>query len=376
MTGQLFKTARKGYDPAEVDAAMESLRADVRDLEGKLAVTNEAGARAAQQVREQAQVIEDLSNLSTALQKQLEEAAEVDTASFDHLGQRIAQMLTIANEEAIDMRERAREESDRRLIEVRAVCDQMLADAERTSEEMRAQALSDATETIAKAEQRGAQMRADQNSEAAAARDQAAALVESQRAAAAAATIEFERTLAERREEALSALEADAATRHQEIAEAVARLNEVRGEAQRTEFQARERAESILREAEQRSHEVISDAQERADSIRLNAERELAAAMSRRDSVNQQLAGIRQMLGAYGGLEAAQLAGGIVEGPEQVGSAAGFGAGASQQFEPGMQTTVVGVTESVVEFSRSEQPADSASFVADSYSAGDGQASN
>lgn len=307
MTDQRFSTVRKGYDPTEVGQALAALNSKIKSLQNQLL--------------EQQNVVAALSAESANLKQELKQAREeleaapdLSTASFEHLGARVGQILSIATEEAAERVRLAAEEADRRTDEGRAQAERIVADAQRHGDEIRSKAESEATRLVEEANTRADQIRADVDSEAAAARDQAASLVETQRAAATAAAIDFERTLSERRAEALAALEADVARRHEEINEATARLNEVRAEAQRTEFEARERAEQIVRSAEQRSDEVLQDAESRAEVVRQNAERELAAALARRDSVNEQLSSVRQLLSTYGASEAAEVANPMREG--------------------------------------------------------------
>lgn len=314
MTNQGFNTVRKGYDPTEVHQAVAALQSTITRLENQLAITHDAGAAASAQAVEQQQVVDDLSMLATALRrdldaanKQLAEGPAVDTANYDHLGARVSQILNLAQEEAGEVRQSAKDYSDHTYAETQARADQMIAEAERESADVRSKADTDAARTVEDANKRADDIRAEVDSEAAASRDEAAALMESQRASATAAAIDFERTLSDRRNEALESLEADVAARHQEINEATTRLNEIRSEAQRTEYEARERAEQVVRSAEQRSNELVTEAEVRAEAIRQNAERELTAALSRRDSINEQLGSVRQMLSAYGAPAAAEL---------------------------------------------------------------------
>lgn len=301
MTEQSFNLVRKGYDPAEVSQALAALNSTINSLQGQLAAEQQAGR--------------ELSARSATLERQLAEAQQkleaapgLDAVNFDHLGARITQMLNLATEEAADRRASAAEDADNLLDETRAQAKDILAQAQQEAEQTRTEAERNAQKLVADATKRAEGIRQDVDSEAAAAREQAAALVESQRAAATAAAIDLEKTLSERRAEALESLEADVALRHQEINEATTQLNNVRAQAQRTEHESRERAEEIVRAAEKRSDEVLRDAESRAAVIRQNAERELNAALARRDSINGQLASVRQLLSAYGGPEAVQLA--------------------------------------------------------------------
>ena len=300
MSQMNFDTVRRGYDPDQVDQAVAALQSTVSRLENQLVVTQQAGQAAANQAQDQQHLVDQLQADLAATRAELKDLSSLEHADFSHLGDRVGQILTLAKEEADDLVAKARTQADEQTEQARALADQTRQDAEREAEEVRSKAEADATRTVEEANAHADDVRAQVKSEAAAARDEAAALMDSQRAAATAAAIDFEKTLGERRQEALKSLEADIAARHQEINEATVKLNEIRGEAQKTEFAARERAESIVRAAEQRGDEILIESQTRADQVRDNAERELAAALARRDSINEQLSGVREMLAAYG----------------------------------------------------------------------------
>ncbi len=300
MTQMNFDIVRKGYDPDQVGQALAAAHSTISRLESQLAVTQQANQTAAEEAHRQRTLADHLEAELATAKAELTDLATLEHADFTHLGDRIGQMLTLAKEESDHLVAKAREQARKETEQATALAEQLRQDAEREASDARSKAEADAARTTEEANAYADDVRAQIQSEAAAARDEAAALMESQRAAATAAAIDFEKTLSERRQEALDSLEADVAARHEEINEATAKLNEIRGEAQKTEFEARERADAIVRAAEQRGDEIVIESQNRADQVRDNAERELAAALSRRDSINEQLAGVRQMLAAYG----------------------------------------------------------------------------
>jgi hypothetical protein len=61
-------------------------------------------------------------------------------------------------------------------------------------------------------------------------------------------------------------------------------------------------ATRVVQEAESKAQQIVADAMTRADRIRAESERELAAATQRRDSINAQLANVRQMLATLTGV--------------------------------------------------------------------------
>ena len=64
----------------------------------------------------------------------------------------------------------------------------------------------------------------------------------------------------------------------------------------------------ITDEAEQHAASIVSDAKSLAGRVRADSERELAAATQRRDSINVQLANVRQMLATLTGAAPVALA--------------------------------------------------------------------
>lgn len=321
MSDQSFSTVRKGYDPTEVDQAMEALRSTIRRLENQLSVTNDAGEAAAQQALEHQAAQDALnaavqklttqnSNLTKAnsklkaevkeANKQLESAVPLQDVSFEHLGERVASILRTAHEDADSVRQNAIENAEKTVTDAQARAEQLLNDAQWTSDDTRSKAEAEAARVIEDANKRADDLRAQAGSEAAAIRDEAAALLETHRANATNQTIEFEKTLAERREEALTALDRDIAGRNAELAAATTELNQAKAEAQRQLFEAQEQADKIVRDSQKRAADILNDSQARADAMRENAQRELDAALTRRNSINEQLSGVRKMLIAYG----------------------------------------------------------------------------
>ena len=137
--------------------------------------------------------------------------------------------------------------------------------------------------------------------------DRIMCVLEEQRARAAKAAADFETTLAGRRK----AAEDEFTTK---MAESQTRLDEANELAERTRTDAdHARAEAtrdagrLLEEARQEAARIVSDAKATAERVRADSERELAAASQRRDSINAQLANVRQMLATLTGTAAMPL---------------------------------------------------------------------
>ena len=87
------------------------------------------------------------------------------------------------------------------------------------------------------------------------------------------------------------------------MAESQVRLDEIREYVDKTRVeseamraQATKEAQRLVEAAEGHAAQIVSDAKTTAERVRADSERELAAATQRRDSINSQLANVRQML--------------------------------------------------------------------------------
>jgi hypothetical protein len=126
-------------------------------------------------------------------------------------------------------------------------------------------------------------------------------MYERQRAQAAKAAADFEQTLAERRDAAERDFREHTAANQRELAIAQDNVTRLRQEGEQAHADALRTATRVTQEAEQKASQIIAEAAARADRIRAESERELAAATQRRDSINAQLANVRQMLATLTG---------------------------------------------------------------------------
>src|SRR5262245_34818683 len=90
-----FRVVLRGYDPAEVDRV-------IGDLTGRV----QAAEQAATKLHERVQQAEAARNAVA------ENAAPVQPPTFAHLGERVGQILTLAEDEAAELRETARSEME------------------------------------------------------------------------------------------------------------------------------------------------------------------------------------------------------------------------------------------------------------------------
>ena len=108
MTDETFATVRRGYDPAQVDSVLRRMR------QTHAAALQEAATQTVE-INKLNQALEASQGRVTGLQQQVSELQEQVTQAQSHasnghgtdftsLGERIAQMLTLAQEEADDIR--------------------------------------------------------------------------------------------------------------------------------------------------------------------------------------------------------------------------------------------------------------------------------
>jgi cell division septum initiation protein DivIVA len=286
-----FRTVLRGYDPTEVDRAIGDLckardQARAEAADGSLALGKAQAAVS--------QLEEQLAGYRTRLAKL--ESAKEEQPSFSDIGARIGRMLALAEDEASELRTRARAESERLSQEVNAEVEQLRSNAERHSRDVISKADTEAARILEAAKRQADEIIDYADREAVARREEAEAVYEAHRARAAAAAAEFEQNLAERREKAAEELATQTATNEAAIARLKERHDNLELEAENMLFGAKEQAEAILKSAREEAVQHIAAARASAVKIRRESERELQAAVARRDSINAQLANVRQML--------------------------------------------------------------------------------
>ena len=128
------------------------------------------------------------------------------------------------------------------------------------------------------------------------------------RAKAAQAAADFETALAKRRQKAEADHVARTNTAERELAETVARTDQLRAEAEKMRADAERRSQEMLQAAQRESAELVGEARAQADRTRRESERELASLSKRRDAITDQLRNVREMLSTLtGGAVAATL---------------------------------------------------------------------
>jgi DivIVA domain-containing protein len=279
-----FKTVMRGYDPTEVDRRIDELTAAVTT------VTQQRDGLAAR--------VQELHDAAS-------EAAE--PPGFEHLGARVGQILSLAEAEATELRDRAREDAEAHTAETQASTTRVREEADQYAARTRSEAEAHAARIEEEAKKSADEHRDGAERDASVRLQEAEAVYEEQRARAAKAAADFETTLAGRRKSA-----EDEFT--QKMAESQARLDEANELAERTRtdadqarVEAAREASRLVEEARHEAARIVGDAKATAERVRADSDRELTAASQRRDSINAQLANVRQMLATLTGTAAMPL---------------------------------------------------------------------
>jgi DivIVA domain-containing protein len=326
-----FRNALRGYNRAQVDQHVNQL------AQASAAVWQEAAERTLQV----SHLTDDNSQLRGEVERQtqraraLEEARlEFETPSYEGLGARVISILTTAEKEARELRTRAQadaanelalaeegalatrqdaddyatttrithdDEVSRILAETGQQADSLLEDARQRAQVVLDDARQRADSLLDEAE-RQTMARQDADRRAVAMREEAEAVYERARATSAAAAVDFETTLAARRDASALEFAAQVSAAEQQLADVRLRSEQARHNSEQGQREAEAKTAQVLEQATANAHALVAEAKTKADHIRANSERELAAATARRDNINAQLSSARRDLAALGGV--------------------------------------------------------------------------
>jgi cell division septum initiation protein DivIVA len=273
-----FRVVLRGYEPAEVHRVVDALQARAAEAEAAASALESRLAEV------------DSSNATSA-----------EPASYEHLGERVGQILALAEHEALELRDRAAAETEgmRKLAEQAAT--EVRDAADQYAEQRKRDADTEATRLLADARRAADEERDAAERDSAARRQEGEALFEQQRADAAAAAADFETTLAERRERTAAEFRHQQSVTQAQLDDLAQQVESSRAAAQKEQESAEAQARRTVVEAEERADTIIREAKAAADRVRSDSDRELAAATQRRDSINAQLTNVRQMLATLSG---------------------------------------------------------------------------
>ena len=259
---------------------------------------------------------------------------EAEAPTYEGLGARIISILALADQEARELRARSQADAanDRALAEESALATRQDADdyamkTQSANDDQSARTLSEAQQQaeslLANARQRAdslvndartradslvddvdrqARARQDADRHAMVLREEAEAAYERARASSAAAAIDFETTLAARRDSTALEFAAQVAAAEQQLAAVRLRSEQARTESERAQQEAEAQCARMLEQSTTISEALVAEAQAKADRIRVHSERELVAATQRRDNINAELSVVRRDLAALGGV--------------------------------------------------------------------------
>ena len=285
-----FDVALRGYDRDQVDAHLAS-------LESEFTAALSERDRLAERVKHLETRVEELH-----LQSDEERAAaEASAPPLSGFGMRLEKIMRVADDEATALREETQSEIDRERAEARKRVAAMQQAAEKDAAAHRLKMRTEADSLLDKARHEAARVRADADAQAAATREEASGHLESVRARAAQAAADFETALAKRRQKAETDHIARTNSAERELAETVARTDQLRAEAEKMRAEAERRSQEMLQAAQRESAELVAEARAQADRSRRDSERELASLSKRRDAITDQLRNVREMLSTLTG---------------------------------------------------------------------------
>jgi hypothetical protein len=317
-----FRSVLRGYDPAQVDQHVHELG------KATAAARQEAAARTIEVTKLEAARGQLRNEVERHLQRARtleEEQMKASAPSFATLGERIGSILTLVDQEATELRTRAQADAANHhaLADESALATRQ--DADRYATEVRSAAEAEAARFMEDAKRQADSVLDDADRQAMARREEAEAVYERSRAKAATAAVDFETTLAARRDASALEFAAEVTAAEQQLANVRLQSEQARAESEQSQQEAASRAEQQLEQAMNHAHTLVAEAKTKAERIRGDSERELAAATQRRDSINAQLSNVRQMLAALGGVAAGnplELAEHAVSQPKQAPAAA------------------------------------------------------
>jgi len=296
-----FRSVLRGYDPAQVDQHVHEL------AQAAAAARQEAAQRTVENSKleaTQGQLRKEVERHVQRARTLEEEQMKASAPTYATLGERIGSILTLADKEASELRERAKADAANHhaLADESALATRQ--DAEHYATETRSAAKAEAARFMEDAKRQADSVLDDADRQAMARREEAEAVYERSRAKSATAAVDFETTLAARRDSSALEFAAEVTAAEQQLATVRMQSEQTRIESERSQQEAASRSEQQLEQATNHARTLVAEAKTKAERIRGDSERELAAATQRRDSINAQLSNVRQMLAALGGAAA------------------------------------------------------------------------
>jgi cell division septum initiation protein DivIVA len=273
-----FKTVMRGYDPAEVERRLE-----------ELAATNSTLTQQRDGLAARVQELHDAASTTS------------EPPSFEHLGDRVGQILSLADAEAAELRQRAHDDVEAHSASVHQTAAKARDEAEQYAARTRSEAGAAAARIEEDARKAADEHRDSAERDASVRLQEAEAVYEEQRARAAKAAADFETTLAGRRQAAEDEFTQKMGESQSRLDEAHQLAERTRTDAEQARVEAGREAARLVEDARAEATRIVNDAKATAERVRGDSDRELAAASQRRDSINAQLSNVRQMLATLTG---------------------------------------------------------------------------
>jgi len=298
MTDQpQFRTAFRGYEPADVDSTIAHLRKAVENGNAELGRVTVEAENARMRASEAQAAHRTAAQRIAELEAQL---ATVGRPTYEELGQTIGRILTLAEQEAKDLRSKAKADAAALLASATAQAEALGDKSAREASERLSSSNAEGARILEDAKRKADEIIDHADRESTARLEEAEAVYEHQRQRATAAAADFEQTLAGRRDAAAAEFEQQLTAHGQQLAASTARRDAAETEAAKLLEQATQQARAQLSAAQEEANRLVSAARAQADRIRTDSSRELAAATQRRDAITAQLTNVRQMLSTLG----------------------------------------------------------------------------
>lgn len=304
-----FDVALRGYDRDQVDSHLSTIDSE---FSGVLTERD----KLAERVRQLERRVEEL-HLQDG--RGAEEPPSGPVSSLAGFGARVEKVLRLAEDECVALREETKQDIEHERAGAAKQIGAIREAAEKEATAHRRKIEQEAAALLDKARQEAARVRAEAEAHGNAIREEASGHIEAVRARAAQAAADFETALAKRRQKAEGdhAVRTEAAER--ELAETVARTDQLRADAEKMRAEAERRSQEMLQAAQRESAELVAEARAQADRTRRESERDLSALAKRRDAITEQLRNVREMLSTLTGgvVPAAVVEGEAVELPAE-----------------------------------------------------------
>jgi hypothetical protein len=293
-----FRSVLRGYDAAQVDQRVREL------TQAAGAAQREAGELTIQVSKlevDRVQLKGQVEGYATRARELAETQKKAAAPSYMNLGERIGAILTLADEEANDLRTRASSDAERHHALAEESAGATRKDAEDYAREARSAAGAEATRVMEEAKRRADSLLDDADRQATARREEAEAVYERSRAKSGAAAADFETTLAARRDKSSQEFAVQMAAAEEQLDAVKKRSQQILSDSEQAQQAATVKSAQQLDLARTQAQTMVSEAKTKAERIQSESERELAAAIQRRDSINAQLSNVREMFATLGG---------------------------------------------------------------------------